>query len=138
NSPGGSVSAGMAIYDTMQWVPNDVAAAGLGLALLTLAGLPPAVVGLVAKVVALRPVASDGTWLLALVAALNVALGVAVYLRWAAVVAARPVPTEDPGAGEQPAAEPVPEVRWPWPHRVVSTGLALLLVLGSIAPVGIW
>ena len=25
NSPGGSVSAGMAIYDTMQWVTNDVA-----------------------------------------------------------------------------------------------------------------
>ena len=25
NSPGGSVSAGMAIYDTMQWVKNDVA-----------------------------------------------------------------------------------------------------------------
>ena len=32
NSPGGSVSAGMAIYDTMQLVPNDVATVGLGLA----------------------------------------------------------------------------------------------------------
>jgi ATP-dependent Clp protease protease subunit len=32
NSPGGSVSAGMAIYDTMQYVPNDVATVGLGLA----------------------------------------------------------------------------------------------------------
>jgi len=32
NSPGGSVSAGMAIYDTMQWVPNDVATYAMGLA----------------------------------------------------------------------------------------------------------
>ena len=32
NSPGGSVSAGMAIYDTMQYVRNDVATVGIGLA----------------------------------------------------------------------------------------------------------
>jgi ATP-dependent Clp protease protease subunit len=32
NSPGGSVSAGMAIYDTMQYVSSDVATVGLGLA----------------------------------------------------------------------------------------------------------
>ena len=31
NSPGGSVSAGMAIYDTMQYVKNDVATLGLGM-----------------------------------------------------------------------------------------------------------
>ncbi|MEV6811883.1 ATP-dependent Clp protease proteolytic subunit [Micromonospora sp. NPDC051296] len=32
NSPGGSVSAGMAVYDTMRFVPNDVATLALGLA----------------------------------------------------------------------------------------------------------
>jgi ATP-dependent Clp protease, protease subunit len=32
NSPGGSVSAGMAIYDTMQYVRNDVATVAMGLA----------------------------------------------------------------------------------------------------------
>jgi ATP-dependent Clp protease, protease subunit len=32
NSPGGSVSAGMAIYDTMQFVKNDVATVAMGLA----------------------------------------------------------------------------------------------------------
>ncbi|MER5323334.1 ClpP family protease [Streptosporangium roseum] len=32
NSPGGSVSAGMAIYDVMQYIPNDVATVGMGLA----------------------------------------------------------------------------------------------------------
>lgn len=32
NSPGGSVYAGMAIYDTMQFVANDVATVGMGMA----------------------------------------------------------------------------------------------------------
>jgi ATP-dependent Clp protease protease subunit len=32
NSPGGSVSAGMAVYDTMRYVKNDVATLALGLA----------------------------------------------------------------------------------------------------------
>ena len=32
NSPGGSVSAGLAIYDMMQYVPNDVATYAMGLA----------------------------------------------------------------------------------------------------------
>jgi ATP-dependent Clp protease protease subunit len=32
NSPGGSVTAGMAIFDTMQWVPNDVATVAMGMA----------------------------------------------------------------------------------------------------------
>jgi ATP-dependent Clp protease protease subunit len=32
NSPGGSVTAGMAIYDIMQYVPNEVATVGMGLA----------------------------------------------------------------------------------------------------------
>jgi ATP-dependent Clp protease, protease subunit len=32
NSPGGSISAGMAIYDTMQYIKNDVATVAMGLA----------------------------------------------------------------------------------------------------------
>ncbi|MFC4530054.1 ATP-dependent Clp protease proteolytic subunit [Sphaerisporangium dianthi] len=32
NSPGGSVSAGMAIYDIMQYVPNDISTVAMGLA----------------------------------------------------------------------------------------------------------
>jgi ATP-dependent Clp protease protease subunit len=32
NSPGGSVTAGMAIYDTMQFVKNDIATVAMGLA----------------------------------------------------------------------------------------------------------
>src|ERR1700759_574581 len=32
NSPGGSVSAGLAIYDTMKLIPNDVSTLAMGLA----------------------------------------------------------------------------------------------------------
>lgn len=32
NSPGGSVSAGLAIYDTMQFIPNDVSTVAFGMA----------------------------------------------------------------------------------------------------------
>ncbi len=128
----------------------------LGLALLTLAGLPPAVVGLVAKVVALRPVAGDGTWWLAVVAALNVALGIAVYVRWLVrVLGPAPVGVPDrvgvgagpttPGAGtddEEPhdggeaqgeaAAPHTPARVW-----VVVAVLTLLVVVWSISPVGV-
>lgn len=45
NSPGGSVTAGLAIYDTMQFVPNDIVTVGIGMAasmgqLLLTAGAP--------------------------------------------------------------------------------------------------
>ena len=32
NSPGGSIDSGMAIFDTMQWISNDVATVAIGLA----------------------------------------------------------------------------------------------------------
>ena len=32
NSPGGSVTAGMAVYDTMQYIKNDVVTIGMGIA----------------------------------------------------------------------------------------------------------
>jgi NADH-quinone oxidoreductase subunit N len=108
----------------------------LVLALLTLAGLPPAVIGLVAKVVVLRPVLGEELWWLALVAAVNIALGLAVYLRWIAALV-RPA---EPGGGSGLAPDPDPD---PDPERVPVAVwslvglLTLLLVVGSIAPVGI-
>ncbi|MBX3312372.1 MAG: ATP-dependent Clp protease proteolytic subunit [Microbacteriaceae bacterium] len=32
NSPGGSITAGMVIYDTMKYVPNDIVTVGIGMA----------------------------------------------------------------------------------------------------------
>ena len=62
----------------------------LAFGLACLAGLPPGIMGLVAKVVAVRPLVDGGAWWLAAVAAVNVALGLAYYLRWAALLVARP------------------------------------------------
>lgn len=71
---------------------RPLAAGALALALLTLAGLPPGVIGLVAKVLALKPVVSDELWWLAIVAAINAMLGVAVYLRWLLALMGQPSP----------------------------------------------
>lgn len=92
----------------------------LALALVSLAGLPPGVVGLVAKVVALEAVVAGGLWPLAVVAVIGAVLGVAVYLRWVAVLL---------GAGR--AVRPLP--------RMPGSRLGLLLagaalVVTSVAP----
>jgi len=62
------------------------AGAGLAFALLCLAGLPPGVVGLFAKVFAFWVVVDGGLGWLAVVMAVNVAIGLAYYLRWIVVV----------------------------------------------------
>jgi len=62
------------------------AGGALVLALTSLAGLPPGLLGLIGKVVALRPVLAEGWWVVAVLAALNAVLGVAVYLRWVRVL----------------------------------------------------
>ena len=74
---------------------EPVAAAVLAFGLACLAGLPPGLVGLVAKVVAVRPVVHAAAWPLALVAAANVALGLVYYLRWAALLFGAPAEGTD-------------------------------------------
>ncbi|WP_370894468.1 proton-conducting transporter membrane subunit [Janibacter sp. GXQ6167] len=72
--------------------------AGLALALLTLAGLPPAIGGLVAKVAVLRALAADGQWALIAVAVVAAVIAIAAYLRWLAVLVGPPKgPSETPG-----------------------------------------
>jgi NADH-quinone oxidoreductase subunit N len=62
------------------------AGVGLAFALLCLAGLPPGVVGLFAKLVVFWVVVDGGLGWLAVVMAVNVAIGLAYYLRWIVVV----------------------------------------------------
>jgi NADH-quinone oxidoreductase subunit N len=69
---------------------EPVASAVLGLALACLAGLPPGVMGLVAKVVAVRPLVDAELWVFAVVASVNVAIGLAYYVKWAGLLVARP------------------------------------------------
>ncbi len=94
----------------------------LALALLVLAGLPPGVIGLVAKVLVLRPLTEEGRWPLALVAVIGVVLGIAVYLRWLVELLRRP--REGEGV--------VPERRLA--HTVLLVVGALVLGALSVAP----
>jgi len=62
----------------------------LAFALLTLAGFPPAVIGLIAKYVVFAAVVSEGPLWLAIIMAINVMIGLAYYLRLVAVLFASP------------------------------------------------
>ena len=53
----------------------------LAFALLTLAGFPPAIIGLLTKYLVLRPVVEGDYLVLAVIMAVNIALGLAYYLR---------------------------------------------------------
>lgn len=114
------------------------AAAALLLALTSLAGLPPGVLGLVGKVVALRPVLAEGWWVVAVLAAVNVVLGVAVYLRWVRVLLQEaPSPAPDDPASEGGSSGRVAARRHPRMHptHTVALGVGMvLLVLGSVQP----
>lgn len=66
----------------------------LGLFLLCLAGLPPGLMGLFAKVAVFRAVISGGLTWLAVIMAVNVVIALFYYLRWAAILFAPPVATE--------------------------------------------
>ena len=66
----------------------------LAFALVALAGLPPGIIGLLAKVMVLTSVAGPVTWL-AVVMAVNVAVGLVYYVRWMMLLFR---PAEVPGA----------------------------------------
>jgi len=78
------------------------ALAGIALAffLVSLAGVPPGVAGLVTKVVVLRSAVDAGLGWLAVVMAVNVVLGLAYYLRWTAVIFAIPAASPHKGGLE--------------------------------------
>ncbi len=102
---------------------EPLTAAALAFALACLAGLPPGLLGLFAKVVVFRAPVDRGVGWLAVVMAVNVALGLFYYLAWAARLFTRPESARRP-----------PSYRISW-----SDGLAIGITLGaalwfSVAP----
>jgi len=117
-------------YDGL-WRRNPWRAGALALALTSLAGLPPGVIGLVGKITALRPVVAEGWVWLAVIAAVNAVIGVAVYLRWLRGVITVP---EGRAAPRQPAAEALAAARR---RPALVAGLVLasaVLVVVSVQP----
>lgn len=95
---------GSTSYDVLTGLARSEPWLGVPLAFvaLTLAGFPPAVIGLVTKYVVLRPVIDDGLTWLAVVMAVNVMLGLAYYLRLVVVLVSRPA--EEHGITSRPSA----------------------------------
>jgi NADH-quinone oxidoreductase subunit N len=91
----------------------------LAFALACLAGLPPGLLGLFAKVVVFQAPVEQGTGWLAVVMAVNVVLGLYYYLAWAASLYARA------GSEGAPALRP-PSYRISW-----SDGTAIGITLGA-------
>lgn len=140
---------------------NPLAALALGFFLLCLAGLPPGVIGLFAKVAVFRAAVDAGLGVLAVVMAVNVVIALVYYLRWTAILfrpAAAPGRTPEPerkpeavagsgapdagaGCGQAAAAGPVTTAtavvtarRMPVPLAAAITITALLALAFSGAP----
>src|SRR4029079_4234538 len=113
-------------YDGL-WHRSPWRAGALVLALTSLARLAPGIIRLVGTVVALRPVIAEGWVWLAVIAAVNAVLGVAVYLRWL-----RGVITAPDAAG--PVAPPAKRTGQRRAAVVALAVAAGLLVVVSVQP----
>ncbi|MEP6697718.1 MAG: NADH-quinone oxidoreductase subunit N [Pseudonocardiales bacterium] len=90
-------SPGNAVEDYRGLVRRSpVVAVALAFFVISLAGLPPGFAGLFAKVVVFRSALVGGAGVLALVMAVNTVIGLAYYIRVAALLFARPAGTSDP------------------------------------------
>jgi len=100
----------------------------LAFALLVLAGFPPAVIGLLTKYVVLLPPVDSGYGWLAVVMALNVAIGLVYYLRLLATVLA---PPSEEVATPPPSPSPPYTVRFARAAMIAATAA---LVAASVYP----
>ncbi|NGO76291.1 NADH-quinone oxidoreductase subunit N [Streptomyces sp. YC504] len=103
---------------------HPLAALALGFFLLCLAGLPPGIIGLFAKVTVFQAAVDAGLGWLAVVMALNVVIALYYYLRWTALLFRTP-------EGEAPVRE------GDVPARTASLPLPLTAAIAVTALVGI-
>lgn len=96
------------------------------LALVGLAGLPPGLAGLFAKVVVVRSLLAGGSTWLAIVVAVNAVIGLAYYLRVVAVLVG-------PGDAASAAVTPAPVSRH-WPVLAALGAAAVAAVVVGFAP----
>lgn len=97
-APAGRLTDYRGLYAT-----RPLAALALGFFLLCLAGLPPGVIGLFAKVAVFSSAVGARHGWLAAIMALNVVIALVYYLRWTALLFARPDEPARPAAGSGPA-----------------------------------
>ncbi|HCA85370.1 MAG TPA: NADH-quinone oxidoreductase subunit N [Streptomyces sp.] len=90
------------------YATRPLVALALGFFLISLAGLPPGVVGLFAKVAVFSTAVDAGLGWLAVVMAVNVVIALYYYLQWTAVLFRSPRPESDQAAEQEQEREPQP------------------------------
>lgn len=103
----------------------------LGLALIGLAGLPPGLAGLFAKVTVVRSLLGTGAGWLAVVVAVNAVIGLAYYARVAASLYA---PASNRGTLIRPEPDAGRPAKRPWAVATVLAGVTLVAVVVGFAP----
>lgn len=106
---------------------NPWLGAAFALALVGLAGLPPGLAGLFAKVTVVRALMGGGAGWLAVVVALNAVVGLAYYVRVAATLYA-------PAAPYAPGPGPAPRGRLRWAVAAALAAATLVAVVIGFAP----
>ncbi|MFJ2009876.1 NADH-quinone oxidoreductase subunit N [Streptomyces globisporus] len=127
--PGNRLSDYRGLYAT-----RPLAALALGFFLLCLAGLPPGIIGLFAKVTVFSAAVDAGLGWLAVVMAVNVVIALYYYLQWTAILFRAPdgaPETAGPDTGS-PASAPPRRFRAPTPltTAIVLTSAAGILLSG--------
>ncbi|GAA2994025.1 NADH-quinone oxidoreductase subunit N [Streptomyces fulvorobeus] len=121
--PGNRISDYRGLY-----AARPLTALAMGFFLLCLAGLPPGIIGLFAKVTVFSAAVDAGLGWLAVVMAVNVVIALYYYLQWTAALFRSPEPTE--GATEAPAAAR-PRVPAPLTTAIVLTAAAGIVLSGA-------
>ncbi len=108
---------------------RPLAALALGFFLLCLAGLPPGIIGLFAKVTVFSVAVDAGLGWLAVIMAVNVVIALYYYLQWTAVLFRGPATAKD-GAAQAADGAPAPQPARPRIPAALTAAIALATVLG--------
>ncbi|MGW8884789.1 NADH-quinone oxidoreductase subunit N [Streptomyces sp. NPDC055749] len=123
--PGNRISDYRGLYAS-----RPLAALAMGFFLLCLAGLPPGIIGLFAKVTVFSAAVDAGLGWLAVVMAFNVVIALYYYLQWTAILFRAPEATEATEGGTEAAPAPVARrLRAPAP---LTTAIVLTTLVGIV------
>ncbi|MET9886850.1 NADH-quinone oxidoreductase subunit N [Streptomyces sp. NPDC006430] len=109
------------------YAQRPAAALALAFFLLCLAGLPPGIVGLFAKVTVFGSAVDAGLGWLAVVMAINVVMALYYYLRWTALL----FRAQEGPAQEVTFAEARTETPWPVTAAIVLTAVTAVVISGA-------
>ncbi|WP_406731195.1 NADH-quinone oxidoreductase subunit N [Streptomyces sp. NBC_01794] len=107
------------------YATRPFAALAMGFFLLCLAGLPPGIIGLFAKVTVFSSAVDAGLGWLAVIMAINVVIALYYYLQWTAILFRAPEAATEPAEEDAEKAEPV--------RRSAATPITVAIVLTAVA-----